>query len=200
MLDDEQRSGRWTRLALAWAGPLYALQIVLSVVVTQAVIDNLRAIDWSADDPDVDLLASVNSGALTLNQLAGVAVLVAQILFLVWFYRSVSLARAAGLPARRSPALAVVAWIIPILNWWWPYQSTVDALPPGHPARTGVLRWWLLWIAASNATFVAVLVGLASEPASWVVAAAGTGCALAAAFAARDVVEDVVAAHAQLAR
>jgi hypothetical protein len=201
-LEAEQGSARWARLAMLWAGPAYAIQTVAATALGQQLIENLRSTDWGASsDSSSGLFPSIgNPAALAVNQLASLAYLAGGVLFLVWFYRSVTLARDAGLPARRSPGLALAAWIIPIVNWWWPYQSVVDVLPRDHPGQPQVLRWWLLWIAASNVGIVAVVVGFASVAAMWITGAVGAGLSLAAAFAARDVVELVVHAHAGLVR
>ncbi|HXA32678.1 MAG TPA: DUF4328 domain-containing protein [Acidimicrobiales bacterium] len=65
------------------------------------------------------------------------------VLFLVWQHRAASTARSLGYPARRSPALGVGGWFIPVCNFWFPYQAIRDCLPPGHPARPMVLHMWL---------------------------------------------------------
>ena len=54
-----------------------------------------------------------------------------------------------GCHARREPVLATLSFIIPILNLWWPYQSTCDLLPADHPGRLVVRRWWALWIGCT---------------------------------------------------
>ncbi|HEX4246050.1 MAG TPA: DUF4328 domain-containing protein, partial [Acidimicrobiales bacterium] len=69
------------------------------------------------------------------------------ILFLVWQSRAASTARSLGYPARRSPALGVGGWFIPICNLWFPYQAIRDCLPPGHPRRRMVLHMWLCLVA-----------------------------------------------------
>jgi len=69
------------------------------------------------------------------------------VVFLVWQNRAASTARSLGYPARRSPALGVGGWFIPICNFWFPYQALRDCLPPGHPARRMVLHLWL-WLLA----------------------------------------------------
>src|SRR3977135_4748383 len=64
-------------------------------------------------------------------------------------FRAAVVAKLLGLPARRSPALAAFSFLIPIVNLWWPYQSACDLLPPGHPGRHVVGRWWATWLTSS---------------------------------------------------
>ncbi len=195
-LEDERRSARWARRAMLWAGPAQALAIVLNAFLFRDFADDFRkALDTNNSDA-IDTIGS--PGLSALSQLVGLAVLAAGIIFLIWFYRSLTLAREAGLPARRSPGLAVAGFIIPIVNLWWPYQSTIDALPAGHPAQPLVLRWWWMWIGTSISSVATVIVAFFSTAAMWIVAAAGVGLALSAAFAARDVIAEVFDAHAEL--
>jgi hypothetical protein len=139
--------------------------------------------------------SSGNSGAAVLGQLAGVALLASAVLFMIWFYRAAVLAIASGIPARRSPVLATLSFIIPVLNIWWPYQSACDLLPPDHPGRASVRRWWFLWLAF----WIGFWAVLAAAFQSVVVLAVTTGVtvvvALLAAIAGRNVVTEVLAAH-----
>ena len=70
--------------------------------------------------------------------------LLVQILFVVWQYRAAITAQRLRYPARRSPALGVGSYLIPIVQFWFPYQALRDCLPPGDPNRTMVLKTWLL--------------------------------------------------------
>jgi hypothetical protein len=77
------------------------------------------------------------------------------VLFLVWQSRAATTARALGYPARRSPALGVGGWFIPVCNLWFPYQAIRDCLPPTHPGRRLVLHMWLWLVAQLCITVVA---------------------------------------------
>lgn len=79
------------------------------------------------------------------------------VLFLVWQNRAASTARSLGYPARRSPALGVGGWFIPVCNFWFPYQALRDCLPPGHPSRRMVLHMWLWQIAQLCVAVVAAI-------------------------------------------
>ena len=78
-------------------------------------------------------------------QIANLAQLAGMVLLAVWFYRAAAAAAALGLPARRTPGWAVAGWFIPVVNLWWPLQSSRDLLPAGHPMRG---RMTLLWFTA----------------------------------------------------
>ena len=54
-----------------------------------------------------------------------------------------------GTPPARSPAWGVGCWFVPIVNLWMPYGAVRDCLPPGHPERARVLRWWVAWLCTA---------------------------------------------------
>ena len=130
-LDDEERLASRARVALLAVIPFAVAGQVGLLLFYDDLFDRIRA-DRFETTPDV--------GALAVSQLSGLASLVAGVLFLLWFFRAAENARSLGLPARREPGLATGSFMIPVLNLWWPYQSTCDLLPPGHPARPRVLR------------------------------------------------------------
>lgn len=72
--------------------------------------------------------------------------LLVEILFVIWQYRAATTAQRLRFPARRSPALGVGSYLIPVVQLWFPYQALRDCLPPGDPNRTVVLHTWLLLI------------------------------------------------------
>ena len=152
-------NGERARKAL-WVGLVaFGAQAVASVVVIATLSE------WY-----LDLLEAVGSGkrlttaqttpptstayliATGVSQLAGIAVLVVGILFLIWFHKALSNARALGLPLTRSPGWGVAGFFIPIVNFWFPYQSMRDLLPEGNPARPLVGRWWACYLGASFVT------------------------------------------------
>ena len=103
---------------------------------------------------------SPTSSRLSLLSLAVAAVY--YVLFLIWQYRAAQTARTLSLPARRSPTLGIISWFIPVVNFWFPYQSVRDCLPPGDPGRSVVARMWTFFIATlvmDIATAVTAVVG-----------------------------------------
>jgi Domain of unknown function (DUF4328) len=59
--------------------------------------------------------------ALTVMGADSVARLAAMVLFLTWVYRAVANARALGVPLRWGPIQAVLAHVVPMVNWVLPY-------------------------------------------------------------------------------
>jgi hypothetical protein len=131
---------------------------------------------------------------------SGAVGMVVGVLFLLWFSRSAHNALALGLPARREPAAGVAGFIVPIINLWWPYQSTSDLLPPGDSRRRLVLPWFLLWVvggfAGAIVTWVAIFVG---GWLGWALLAVPAVLTTLAALAARHLVGEIVASHTDLA-
>jgi hypothetical protein len=193
-LGEERTAGRWARISLAWAGPAAGVGMIATAFQWRWIADHWDELSRQGSSVD----SSGSSGAAVLAQLAGVALLAAGVLFLIWFYRAAALAASSGLPARRSPALATVSFIIPILNLWWPYQSTCDLLPQDHPGRPAVRRWWLLWIGFYVASLAIMVTAFQNEIALSITTGVAFVLALLAAIAGRVVVAEVMDAHDQL--
>ncbi|MGI9022028.1 MAG: DUF4328 domain-containing protein [Acidimicrobiales bacterium] len=193
-LDDQERMGARARIAVLAAVPLYLASAAGVVSFVRFLVDH-------AGDETATAFENGLDGRYALLQVGNIANLVGGILFLLWFYRAASDARALGLPARRDPGLATGSFVIPIVNLWWPYQSTCDLFPPGDPRRAHVLRWWLLWALGNPVTTIVVAVGAGiSSPLGWVLLVVPAVQLTAAALAARQVISEVLDAHRTLAR
>lgn len=184
-------SAHWAGLAMLWAGPLQALYYVAFGFQARWYADHFA--DFRAGR--TPSLTGTAASVAPVLQFASLGVLAAGVIFLVWMYRAADLARLLGLPARRTPALAACSFIIPILNLWWPYQSTCDLLPPGHHGRHVVARWWALWIVSTLSFVIVVASGFGPGWLTGAVVAFAAIVTLAAATAARVVVHVVVDAH-----
>lgn len=199
-LANETSAGRRASLAVLLGAVLYVGEYVLySTLFHQEVAAFRKWIDAPANPdgtrPTLVLphsVAAVSVGA----DLLSLGLLVVGILVVIWLYQAATFALRAGLPARRSPVWAVVGWIIPIVSFWFPYQSTVDLFPPGHPGRRKVGRWWALWLVTQGMVIVVVIGSFFSEALALAFALAGAVVAFAAAFAFRDVVAEVDRVHA----
>jgi len=191
-LDEQERAGARVKVAVLAVIPLLLLS-------QAALVSYIRFIADNAGDRTVDF--GDTAGSLGLLQFGNLGNLVAGILFLVWFYRACTDARALGLPARREPGLATAGFLIPIVNWWWPYQSTCDLFSPGDPRRPHVLRWWLLWIVGGPVASLVVVIGSAtSSTLGWVLLVVPAAQLVATALAVRQVVSEVHDAHRELAK
>ncbi|WP_157749235.1 DUF4328 domain-containing protein [Jatrophihabitans sp. GAS493] len=154
----ETQAARWVDRALMAAPAIYGLTFVLVAVAMGYLFDGVRTAisqgqvytDGTAADP-FDGHASRVFLLFGGVELLGVATLAVQIIFMIWLYRSAVFAQRAGLPARRSPIWGVLGFIIPIIQYWFPYQSVADLFPPGHPKRALVGWWWAGWLGQSFA-------------------------------------------------
>ena len=99
----------------------------------------------------------------SLSAPANAVLLVAMIMFVVWFYRARVNADGHGWPQRRSPSSAVLGWLFPVVNFYFPYQIMADiwraGLPDEERANPATLPgiWWacllaffLLWAFAAD--------------------------------------------------
>lgn len=190
----EREASRWARLAMLWAGPALGLYAISSAFQAIWIAEHWEEISNDGGRiPD-----GASTFASTMGQLAFLALGAAAVMFLMWFYRSAAFAAASGLPARRRKGLAVASFVIPVVNLWWPYQSTCDLLPQGHPARRKVLRWWLLCLGSAVAGLAIVGSAFVDDTVLAATTAVTVGLALFAAVAARDMIVSVVAAHGEL--
>ncbi|WP_435200235.1 DUF4328 domain-containing protein [Janibacter sp. GS2] len=96
---------------------------------------------------------AVSNGTLDLVDLLGsltaLTNLVALIATGVWLLRIRAVAEwaAPGDRQRRSSAWAVLGWIVPVVNLWFPYQVVADASRAlGSSVRT-FWPWWIAWLA-----------------------------------------------------
>lgn len=196
LLDEEEGTGQRAQLALACAIPI---QFLLWIATREWFADVLERLD-ELDSGGPGSAFSGDGGSLVLQQVSQLLVLGVGVVFLLWFYRAAVNARALGLPARREPPLATASFIIPIVNLWWPYRSTLDLLPADDPARPHVLRWFLLWVVGGFVSTAIVLVSaLVEGPVALLILVVPVAQVTLAAVAARQVISDVLEAHQALA-
>lgn len=135
---DERSAARWARRA------------VVALATAQAAEIPFAIYDWSWTRRVWDAIPQQAPPLPTTAQLGAVVTLLAIaaiIVLMVWTYRAAGHARALGLPARRSLGWGVAGWIVPVVNFWFPYQALRDCLPPpDRDTRRLVLRWWLLYV------------------------------------------------------
>ncbi|MCH9680861.1 MAG: DUF4328 domain-containing protein [Deltaproteobacteria bacterium] len=72
--------------------------------------------------------------------------LVGMIMFLVWIYRVIKGARAAGVMTKYSPGMAVGGWFIPIANFVLPWLTVRDGLRAVQRPTVLAGLWWIIWI------------------------------------------------------
>ncbi len=196
--DDAERA----RKALVVGAALYGVQFLLVAVLYHGLVHNFVDQINQAQTSTTSATAAPMSPAYTIGSLVlnviSLGLLAVGIIFLIWIHRAATLARRSGLPARHSPGMAVGGFVIPIVNFWFPYQATVDLFPPTHPDRSIVLRWWLLWLGTQFAATMSAIAALFSIEVSLVLALGAILLAVNAALAAQGVITAVEQAHEQL--
>lgn len=165
---DEWRMVDWARraaVALALASAVGIGLEVASWASFAAVFHFFRQV-WDAAEAGRPAPTLPTDAHLPLViDLPGIVVLAAEIVFVVWQFRAATAARWLSLPARHSPGWGVAFWFIPIAQFWCPYQALRDCLPPGHPERRTVRRFWVALVTAQLTGIAAVLTTPSSRPA-----------------------------------
>jgi Domain of unknown function (DUF4328)/Protein of unknown function (DUF2510) len=199
---EETKAGGMASKALLFGACAYTGQFVIDALVAGPI--------WRAYRQWIDALQTNSAATLVLprgaaaldavSSIASLVLLVVAIFFLIWFHKAATVAAQAGVPARRSPGWAVGSWFIPIVNFWFPYQSAVDMFPPGHPARPMVKRWWGLWLATAFSAYVVIIGSVLATGVGLAMALVGAVLAFRAAAAGKAVIDEVNKAHGELVR
>jgi hypothetical protein len=200
-LADERAAGSRAGVALLVGAAAYTVSVFSQAIVLNRVMANLDAALKASPTRGSRTTVPVDGSyamASVVSNLASLAVLVVGVLFLIWFHRALTNAQLIGLPQRRTPAWGVLGFIIPIVNFWFPYQSACDLFPPGHPDRKIVGRWWALWISAQLGAFVLIVASIASVGVGLVVAAVIAALYVLAALAGRTMIQHALAVHVEL--
>ncbi len=149
-----------------WLGRLLALQAVLLVagavtvawgytevssygVSLQVLFDPNAAPNPALDD-------ALSHVALVLMLVLGAWAVVYAVTGVLWLIWQAQLASSAPGALRRTSGMQVLAWFIPIVNWWWPYQDMKDlwvAYGENKPAGTDTTAspvglWWGLYLGS----------------------------------------------------
>lgn len=114
---------------------------------------------------------------------------------LTWQFRASRTARNLGWPAKHSPALGTWSWVIPVVNYWFPYQAIRDCLAPGDPNRSVVRTLWACFIGMMVANWAAVFLIIAGLSAGAFVGAIAVGFAVGFAVTGVRTVRAVRDAH-----
>lgn len=203
-LAEERQLGRRARIALIGGAVVYAVQFFVVALMYGQMFASMRE-DWRqvgtlprghASPPPFDfqylMLFELIGLVLTL------ALLVVAVMFVMWFYKAATIGARAGVAATWEPVWAIVGFIIPVVQFWFPYQSARDTLPVGHPARGLVKLWWGLWIAMIAMGYPVMIAALFSTPVALAFAVIGAAVAVAGAITARRMIDRVNDAHAEL--
>jgi hypothetical protein len=201
LLESERNLAKSLRVLLLFAGPALAVQIVATAIFVHAIAPFYREIFENPNGP-VDVTIDVPDNMLVslVSNAASMVFLATGFVFIIWLGTAGKVARAKGLPLRRSPWVGAWSLAIPILNYWWPYRATKDLFVADAPERALVTRWWTLWIATMLLQMATAWTSMFGAPDGVIIAVASVASAvtIAAALSARRVVAAVEARHADL--
>jgi hypothetical protein len=197
-VDTERRNGQAAQLAVKFGVVAYAVTAAVSVVIIHEFMAELQRLIDAGDTNTQPQFASTSAGLSALSNLTSIVTIVVGIVVLIWFHRAASNAEALGLPQRRSPGWAVGGFILPIVNFWFPYQSACDFFPPGSPDRKLVGRWWAFWLSAQLSSFVVFAAGIVSLEFGLVLVAAQAVLYLMAAQSFVVMVDRAIEVHTDL--
>jgi hypothetical protein len=180
---------------------LPAVDVLVNLVLWRVDADQWRSLGHQMrvawDDAQRGVQAPpVHTAAISpWGGIVGLATVAAVVFSCIWQYRAASAARGLGYPAARGPGWGVGCWFVPIVNLWMPYGAIRDCLPPGHPERARVLRWWVAWLCTSYLFYLAWVFALFSTGAALVVSIPAALAALAVIAWAPGIVTAIGAAH-----
>lgn len=199
-LTAEETIGRWAAMGLIAAAAINIVSFVTSAVMSHRLLrDLVHQFRIAADNPDVSPRLHIHLGTVLFYDGLGLLQLALQVLVMIWLYRAATFARRAGLPARRDPVWAWAGFIVPIVNFWFPYQVAADTTPSASPARALALRWWCSWIGQAVLSTIVAAVSYFSVAAALGCACIGTLLAVLTAWYGRAMIATVGAVHAELA-
>jgi Domain of unknown function (DUF4328)/Protein of unknown function (DUF2510) len=175
-LADELKAGRLAAIGLRLGAALNVVEFLVIALVVKRFVDSIRiAADQVQQDPNstVNPFAGVGHGyfvLLGLFYLLGFLALAALVLLMIWASRAATFAQRAGLPARHPPIWAVIGFIVPIVQLWFPYECVADTLPAGHPGRRTVGWWWAFYLTQGLGALPVGITAAFSVPAGLAVA------------------------------
>lgn len=146
-----------TRATIAVIGIAAAVVAgVVDLIATWRVVNSYG--DGSVSTSE---LRAVTNFADSLTWPLAIVNLVAGLAFLVWMWRAYTNATFFGGEAsqRRTQGWAVFGWIVPVVNFWFPYQMMSDiwrASPPVRVSRTAPIVgcWWAAYLGTSLASVI----------------------------------------------
>ncbi|MBP2330518.1 hypothetical protein JOF56_010903 [Kibdelosporangium banguiense] len=147
-------------IALAMVGD------VVDLVVTWRVVDGYErylagTVSWPELVASTDFVTALNWPLVTVDLVAGIA-------FLMWMWRAYNNAKFFGGAAsqRLTQGWVVFGWMLPVVNFWFPYRMMSDiwrASPPVRLTRTApILGIW--WAAYLGATVIGLVLRFYREP------------------------------------
>src|SRR5688500_10866251 len=124
LVEQETKTARFAKIALIGYAVVTLLSIALTVPLLRGMADFLRtAIEHPeayAEPGTCDPFMGLPPALIIASQALSPLQLAAWVTMLVWVHQAATAAKSLRIPARRSPAWAVGAWFVPVVNLWWP--------------------------------------------------------------------------------
>jgi hypothetical protein len=151
-LDSELRSARFARIAVYSMAVIYVAYFFTAAIVGGKVFHEFRkAVDQIQLHPNSNAnpfgqQTGFITGAFLGLEGFGFLILAAEVVLVVWFFNAATFGYRAGIPARHTPIWAVIGFIVPLVNLWFPCQSAADLFEPGDDRRRIAGWWWACWL------------------------------------------------------
>jgi hypothetical protein len=189
----EQKAAPYGQLAfIGWV-----LVIAAGLLIAWATSSEYRAF-FHAVRVQIDTHSPTTTNRVHVPQIGYLVTLVqvpAYVGMLIWQFRAAKTARNLGWPAKHSPALGTWSWIIPVVNYWFPYQAIRDCLAPGDPNRSLVRRLWACFIGMTVTNWAAVILIYIGLSVGAIVSAIALGFAVGFAVSGAQTVRVIRDAH-----
>lgn len=190
-IGDERGMATWAKRALVVIAITGIVGGLVAAITFHDYIDDIRR---SIDEGHSTI--SSRSSLQLWTQPISLLGLASQIMLMVWSHRAMVVARNLRYPARYSVGWSVAGWIVPIINFWFPYCTMRDLLPEGHPDRATVKRWWALYLLGTFGSFAVIGAAIASTSLAIAVELPVALCAVLAANLGVHLVGAVLDDHA----
>ena len=199
-LDGVERWARIARVALLVAAVLTCAELLTYPFVLHHVLHDwvhrIRVYnDQLNTDPNTVPGLNLDPAPIFALDAMSLVLLVPEILFIVWLYQAAELAKRLGIPSRRSPVWAILGFVVPIVNFWFPYQVAVGLLPPNDPHRRTVGWWWGLYLTQGLVVLPVLIVCYFSITAAVLIGVVGSILPIMAALKGRAVISAASHAH-----
>ena len=166
-LRDESNAAKWASRAMTIGAVLYVFYYVGFVLLMGWIVDRLSGFHSGSEQEQQEQFqhfAGEFFGSFALLEVIAVGLFAVQVVIIVWFYRAALVASRLSIPARRAPIWAAIGFVIPVVNFWFPYQAALDMLPAGHAGRRLVGWWWAGWLSQSLLWFLPMGAAILSVP------------------------------------
>lgn len=136
------------------------------------------------------------TGWMAIGQVVSLLTIVLLVLRMVWLLRATRACRGLDRPTRRGPGWACAGWILPLLNFWWPYRGVRDVVGDDPGQHRMLVWWWTTYLVGALGSGLALMATWSlSVPASLAVMAVPTASLLVSSVLERRL---VLAAQARL--